>query len=132
MNRVRIVGIAAMLLLAIVACGDTVTLGDRLLGTWALASFEDRGIVGVTTGSWTFSESAVFSALGTITYPGEPTDSLDVVGTWREYSESAIELTVAGDVSVWSVALSGDTAVMAYTDADGTVRITLAKPGASN
>lgn len=127
MHRGKISGMTCLLLLAVLACSDTVTLGDRLLGTWTLASFEDRGVVGVTTGSWTFSESGAFSALGTITYPDEPTDSLDVVGTWREYSTSAIELTVAGDVSVWAVTLSGDTAVMAFTDVDGTVRITLAK-----
>ena len=128
MKRMAGWGFAILFAVAVGACSDTETIGDRLLGTWTLASFEDRGTVGVTTGTWTFSDDGVFSALGTVTYPGEPTDSLRVEGTWREYSQSAIELTVAGDVTVWSVTVAADTAVLAFTDPDGTVRVTLAKP----
>lgn len=127
MKRATAVGLAAVLGVAIGACGDTVTVGEQLLGTWSLAAFDDHGTVGTTTGTWTFREDGTFWARGTVTFPDEPTDSLSVDGTWLEYSTSAIELTIGADVSIWAVSVAGDTAVLSLTDQDGTVRITLTR-----
>jgi len=116
---------AALLVVMIVACSDGTALGSRLLGTWSLAGFDDHGTPGVTTGTWTFNDDATFFALGTVTYPGEPTDSLRVSGTWLERSATSVELTVVGETTVWAVSFAADSVYLAYTDMDGVVRITL-------
>jgi hypothetical protein len=127
MKRATVFGIAVLLGVAMGACGDTVTIGEQLLGTWNLAAFDDHGTVGTTTGTWTFREDGLFWARGTVTFPDEPTDSLSVDGTWQEFSTSAIELTVGADVSIWAVRVAGDSAVLSLTDQEGTVRITLTR-----
>jgi len=127
MKRVGILAVATLLAVSLAACGDDTTTGDQLVGTWALAAYDDHGTVGVTTGTWTFSSDATFTVLGSVTYPGEPTDSLDVMGTWMEQGEAAVAMTVAGETTVWDVTLAPDTAVLSLPDQEGEVRITLTK-----
>jgi hypothetical protein len=116
-----------LLAVALAACGDQTTTGDQLVGTWSIAAYVDHGTPGVTTGAWTFGADATFAVLGTITYPGEPTDSLDVVGTWMEQGPASVALTVGGGTTVWGVSVTPDTAVMTLPDEEGTVQITLAR-----
>ncbi|MDH4349836.1 MAG: hypothetical protein OEW56_01645 [Gemmatimonadota bacterium] len=109
------------------ACSSTTSVGEMLLGTWSIAGFDDHGTPGVTTGTWIFRADGTFDALGTITYPGEPTDSLRVSGTWLERSETLVDLTVAGETTVWEVSVSANAALLIFRDDDGAVRITLEK-----
>lgn len=127
MRQCRILTCAALLAVAIAACGDDTTTGDQLVGTWALAAYDDHGTEGVTTGTWTFSADATFTALGSITFPGEPTDSLDVIGTWVEQGNAAVAMTVDGETTVWDVAFAPDTAVLTLPDQEGGVRMTLTR-----
>jgi len=127
MRHPGIVRLAALLAVSLAACGDDTTTGDQLVGTWALAAYDDHGTVGVTTGTWTFLSDATFTVLGSITYPGEPTDSLDVIGTWMEQGEAAVAMTVEGETTVWDVSVTPDTAVLSLPDQEGEVRITLTK-----
>jgi hypothetical protein len=122
-------GIVAVLAAAVslAACDDSLTTGDQLVGTWQLSGYDDHGESATTTGTWSFFADATFSALGTVTFPGEPTDSIDVIGTWMEQGPSSITMTVAGETDVWDVALAPDTAVLILPDQEGEVRITLTK-----
>lgn len=123
-----ILAVAAALGLGVLgACSENSTIGDQLLGTWNLAGYADAGQPGVTTGTWTFFDDATFRVLGSITYEGEPTDSLDLEGDWQEFGTASITLTVAGDATVWNVTIAPDTAVLVLPDPDGEVRITLTK-----
>jgi hypothetical protein len=125
MKRVATRGAAVLLAVVIGACSSSTSVGEMLLGSWSIAGFDDRGTEGETTGTWTFSADGTFAALGTITYPGEPTDSLRVSGTWLERSATLVDLTVAGETTVWEVSVTSATAVLSFTDPEGTVRITL-------
>ena len=116
-----------LLAVSFAACGDQTTTGDQLVGTWSLAAYDDHGTPGVTTGTWSFWPDATFTLLGTITYPDEPTDSLDVIGTWMEQGPATIAMTVGDGTTVWDVSVIPDTAVLILPDAEGAVRITLAK-----
>jgi hypothetical protein len=91
--------IALALLAGAIACGDGTGPSRSVGGTWELVSFIDHGVVGVTTGTMVFETSGRFEVLGTVTYPGEPTDSLNVTGTW---------LLALGRVTLTSGGTSGD------------------------
>jgi hypothetical protein len=127
MRRVGFPVIAMLLAASFAACGDQTTTGDQLVGTWQLAAYDDHGALAATTGTWTFGQDATFTLLGTITYPGEPLDSLDVIGTWMEQTPGTVALTVDGGTTVWDVSVTADTAVLILPDEEGAVRITLAK-----
>jgi len=127
MKRGTMVMAAALGMGVLGACSESNTIGDQLLGTWNLAAYAAGSQTAVTTGTWTFFEDATFLALGSITYEGEPTDSLDVEGEWQEQGPASITLTVAGETTLWNVTIAPDTAVLELPDPEGTVRVTLAK-----
>jgi len=127
MKRAGLAAAVALVAGVFTACGDATTIGDQLVGTWNLAAYADHGDPAVTTGTWSYFSDATFSVLGTVTFAGEPTDSLDVIGTWREQGAAAIAMTVAGETTVWNVTIAPDTAVIVLPDAEGEVRITLTK-----
>jgi hypothetical protein len=81
-------------------CGDGSGPSRSLVGTWELASYTDHGVPGVTTGTIGFQSDGSFEVRGTVTYPGEPTDSLNVVGTWT-LTLGHITLTTGGESAVW-------------------------------
>ena len=88
------------------ACSDSVGPAPSLVDTWALLSFTDHGTVGTTTGTMTFTPGNTFEVLGTVTYPGEPEDSIHVNGTYL-VSGTTVTLTVGIDTGVWDVHWTG-------------------------
>lgn len=127
MKRGTLVVAAALGMGVLGACSESSTIGDQLLGTWNLAGYADAGQPAVTTGTWTFFDDATFRVLGTVTYEGEPTDSLDIAGEWQERGPSSITMTVAGEPTIWNVTIAPDTAVLELPGPEGAVRVTLAK-----
>jgi len=112
---------------ALAACGDDALGFDALVGTWSLASYDDHGTIGVTTGTWVFMSDSTFVVQGTVTYPGEPTDSLLVDGSYAVRPDT-VDLTIEGETTAWGLSLpAADTAVLSHRDAEGMARITLAK-----
>ena len=73
------------MLMSLVSCDgeNSLTPAQKLMGTWDIMGYSDHGIAGATTGSATFGDDGTFAVLGTVTYPGEPVDSLDVSGTYQ-------------------------------------------------
>lgn len=99
--------VAALVAVLATACGkDTTAPGTPVVGTWHLVGFSDMGVAAVTTGTWVFRADRTFSVNGTITFPGEPTDSLLMNGTYVQNGNS-VALTVATQTSSWTVTASG-------------------------
>lgn len=111
----------SLILLSSLSCGKDDTTGpqDSLAGTWDFIGFSDDGIEAETTGTWVFRLDGTFSANGTVTYPGEPTDDVDVDGSW-EVSGNTVLLTIDQASSTWTTEFTGDVAVLTSTANPGT------------
>jgi hypothetical protein len=112
--------------LLLVSCDgeDSARPAPELEGTWDLIGYMDRGVSGATTGSATFRDDDTFVILGTVTYPGEPTDSLNVFGTYLVVAMT-VTLTTADGMGVWSMVFSGDQVVLALIGVDPPTNMTL-------
>jgi hypothetical protein len=53
-----------------------------------------------------FQPGGTFKVLGTVTYPGEPTDSLKLEGTWT-VAPGRVTLTTGGESGVWDMTWQG-------------------------
>ena len=91
-----------LLVLAGLACGDGTGPVPGLEGVWLLAEYVDAGTVGTTTGTMTFRADGSFATLGTVTYPGEPEDSLTTTGTWSQQG-ATVTLTAGGASGNWGI-----------------------------
>lgn len=69
-------------LLALLGCNDSTGPEDDLTGHWELIGYSDAGVAGITTGSAVFRANGTFDIDGTVTYPSEPTEPIQVSGTW--------------------------------------------------
>jgi len=100
--------LAAGVLAVLSAAGgcDSTKPSTSLVGTWDLVSVSDSGTVGAGTGTIVFDAGGTFSVVGTVTYPGEPTDSLVVSGTWSQ-SGNTLTWTIGTRVSTFQLAFSG-------------------------
>jgi len=98
------------------------------MGTWSLIGYTDHGISGVTTGTATFLDDGTFSVVGTVTYPGEPADPLDVSGTYEVQGKIVI-LTTPEGTGTWTLAFSGSEVVLSLVGSSPPTTITLLKQG---
>lgn len=104
-TMLRVVAVVAFLA---AACGkDGTTPSTSLVGTWDLIGFTDMGVSAVTTGTWVFRIDHTCSVNGTITFPGEPTDSLVADGTFVQ-SGNSVALTIAAQTGDWTLTTSGN------------------------
>lgn len=69
-------------LLALMGCNDSTGPNDDLTGHWELIGYSDAGVAGITTGGAVFRANGTFDIDGTVTYPSEPTEPIQVSGTW--------------------------------------------------
>jgi hypothetical protein len=120
--------LALALLAGSAACGDGSGPSHALIGTWELASYSDHGVLGVTTGTMVFQSDGSFEVQGTVTYPGEPSDSLNVVGTWT-LGLRQIRLTTGGESAVWSMVWQGEELTLTLEGPLPTNVIVLRRPG---
>ncbi|MGH7568957.1 MAG: hypothetical protein ACREL9_08315 [Gemmatimonadales bacterium] len=93
---------AAMIAVLVVACGDDTAPSLPLAGIWHLIGFSDAGVDAVTTGTAVFRQNRTLEIAGTVTFPGEPPESFDATGTYREEGET-VTLTTGTDVTRWHV-----------------------------
>ncbi len=100
--------VAPVVLLLVAACGTNGTApSTSLVGTWDFIGFTDMGVAATTSGTWVFRADSTLSVNGTITFPGEPTDSLVVDGTYVQ-SGNRVVLTIAAETGTWTLTASGD------------------------
>lgn len=118
--------VCILVLLALSSCGDhgTSVTPRTLVGQWDLVGFSDHGVSGVTTGTASFLDNGTFSILGTVTYPGEPTDTLEVYGSY-EVNENIVTLTTTAGSGDWAMTFSGDQVVLTRLGVDPASTMTL-------
>ena len=109
--------ISVFVLLFLISCDkeNSTRPSPEIEGTWDLISYVDHGVAGVMTGSCTFRNDGTFIILGTVTYPGEPVDSLDVSGTYQVVAMT-LTLTTPDGTGAWSMVFSGDRLVLVGPD----------------
>ena len=100
------VGLVATLLGAACAA-DSTAPSTSLVGTWDLVGFTDMGIAAATTGTSEFRADGTFEVNGTITFPGEPTESLVIDGSYVQ-SSSTVVLTIGAQVGNWTLTANGN------------------------
>lgn len=106
--RTKSVLLWAIAALLVAGCGtDATTPSTSLVGTWDLIGFTDMGVAAVTTGTWVFRSDHTCSVDGTITFPGQPTDSLVADGTFVQ-SGNRVSLTIAAQTGDWTLTVSGN------------------------
>jgi hypothetical protein len=107
------------------ACSDDSTgPGVSLVDTWDLIGFTDMGIAAGTTGTWEFRADGTFSVNGTVTFPGEPTDSLVISGTYVQ-NGITVALTIGADTGNWTLTASGDEVTLTENEPPPANAITL-------
>lgn len=112
------------LVLGLLACRDSTGPGDDLAGSWDLVGYSDAGTPAVTSGTAVFRSNGTFSIDGTITFPGEPPDQLQVAGTWSIQGVIVI-LHTGGASGRWVLASSGNTVVLTLAGSQPPTTITL-------
>jgi len=109
----------ALLLLILASCsggGEGVLwLGGMLVGNWDLVSFSDGGVTGEAQGTAVFRGDGMFSIVGTVTFPGEPTDSVSVSGRY-ELGLRSVELITEEGRTSYSLEFHGDDVVMTESE----------------
>lgn len=113
MPRSRLAAIAALILSAAACKSDSAAPSISLIGAWDLIGFTDGGVAAATTGTWSFAADSSFSVSGTVTFPGEPTDSLVIAGTYVQYGNS-VQLTIGAEAGAWTV--TGNTGQIVLTE----------------
>jgi hypothetical protein len=107
----RLVFVAAMMSFAC-GGGDTAGPSPSLVGSWEFVGFSDAGVQASTTGSVVFRADETFSWEGTVTFPGEPLDSIVVSGTYHQ-DGSDLVLTIGTDpITHWRITVSADVVVL--------------------
>ena len=124
---IKAVALIAALASAGAACHDTSGPQISLVGTWDFIGFSDAGIEAATTGTWTFEAASAFHVRGTITFPGEPTDSLVATGSYSQQGNQ-VELTIGPDTGSWTISGDGDVVVLTEIEPAPANTITLRRP----
>jgi len=126
MRTILLIALSSLLLLGCCCSKDSTSPTRSLEGTWDLVGYSDHGASGTTTGTCTFLHDGTFDILGTVTYPGETTDSLSVSGTYRVVA-NIVTLTTSGGAGSWSMAFSGNEVVLSLIGSSPATTMTLRK-----
>lgn len=108
----RCLALTWVLALALAACNSEGTAPSvSLVGVWDFVGFTDGGVAAVTTGTWTFAIDSSVTAAGTVTFPGELTDSLDVAGTYLQ-NGNTVQLIIGTGSGDWTITSNADQIVL--------------------
>jgi hypothetical protein len=124
MRSVVPIAASALLWIALFGCDDSTSPSTEIAGTWRIVGYVDHGVAGATTGTAVFRNDGTFSVLGTVTYPGETADSIDVSGTYSVFGSTLTLQTNDGE-GEWSMAFSGKRVVLSLAGSDPSTSMTL-------
>ena len=126
-ERFRAIASLTILWLVTASCSGTSEPEGSLVGNWDLLEFSDAGVEATTTGTATFRTDGTFSIAGTVEFPGEPVDTLDVEGTYQ-VTGSSVDLTIGAETSTWTLEFSDDEVVLTEVASPPANTITLRRP----
>lgn len=109
--KTKAAALIALLAFTCAGCSDGSGPHVSLVGDWDFVGFTDAGVEAATTGTWTFEANGSLSVRGTVTFPGEPTDSIVASGSYSQQG-SRVQLTIAADTGSWAIADAGDVVVL--------------------
>jgi hypothetical protein len=89
-----------------------------------MVGFSENGIAAVTTGIAEFRSDGTFAIAGTVTFPGGPTDSVGVDGTYRQ-TGAQMEMTVGTQTGTWNLTFAGNQVVLTLVEPPPPNTITL-------
>ncbi len=121
--------LVAFVILAHAGCEDPSNQNRHLEGDWSLAGYSDHGVAGETTGFAHFRHDDTFEIRGTVTYPGEPTDSVIVSGTYAAVAD-IVTLTTADGSGSWRMTFAENTVLLSLIGSTPPTTITLRKDDA--
>lgn len=127
MRRKWIPVLAIVLLIAACESDEPRGCEPTLEGNWNLVGFSDHGTAAIASGTAMFEPDGNFAILGEITFPGEPTDTLDLSGTWTMTADR-VTLTTADGTGEWIVIFSEDEATLTLAGPVPTNVIQLRRP----
>jgi hypothetical protein len=106
MRHVPGIAVVSLGVLTALACSSTTAPSSSLVGSWELIGYSDGTVAESTTGTAVFRPDGSFTITGSITYPGEPTEPIDVAGTYSQQG-SVVRLTTGAGDGMWQVAFAG-------------------------
>ena len=125
-RTILVAGTFALVCLASCNGEDSTAPKPTIVGTWDLVGYADHGVAGATTGSGTFRNDGTYAMLGTVTYPGEPTDSLSISGTYQVVA-SNLTLQTEESTGSWNMVFSGNRLILTLRGSSPPTSMTLRK-----
>ena len=120
--------VGPLVVVALAACGgDTVDPNLSLAGTWNLIGFTDGGAAAVTTGTAAFRSDGTFVITGTVTFPDEPADDIEITGTY-EQRDAGVTLTTGGESATWTLDFNENRVVLTQVGPPPANTIVLQRP----
>jgi len=92
-----------------------------------MIGYVDQGISAVTTGTAEFLPDSTFTIEGTVTFPGEPVDTVSVAGTYQQAGDRVTLTTVDGS-GTWQLTEQAATVTLTLLGTSPPTRIILARP----
>lgn len=121
----RALVLTCLLTVAGAACANDGTAPSvSLVGVWDFVGFTDGGVAALTTGTWTFETDSSVVVSGTVTFPSEPTDSLEGTGTYIQ-NGNTVHLILGSGSGDWTITGEGDQVVLAEIEPPPANTITL-------
>lgn len=122
--KTKAAALIALLAFTCAGCSDGSGPQVSLAGNWDFIGFTDAGIEATTTGTWTFEANGSFNVRGTVTFPGEPTDSVVSSGTYSQDGQQ-LELMIGVDTARWTIAGANELIVLTEVEPAPANTITL-------
>jgi hypothetical protein len=116
---------AVPLLLVLAACESGTDPVSSIQGAWDMVAFRSDGVdASAITGTMVFAANGTVTVNGSITFPGEPADTIADVGTWSQ-AGTTLTMTLGGDTGTWQLTFTGDRVVLQLQGDASASRLTL-------
>lgn len=110
------------------ACDGAIGPSVAIEGIWDIVGYVDQDVAAAAAGRAEFRTDGHFTMSGTLTFPGEPVDTLSVAGTYQQLG-ARVTLTTPDGSGVWRMTALGSTLTLTLSGVTPPTRITLSRSG---